>query len=88
MNEKERLIQILEHAIDILKTNGKSQDIADLFWHLDDMPGLLHDFFIEVSLCANPEEEVGLCFSVERIAAALEEFKQTGTTNLLEGSRK
>lgn len=76
---------LLEAIILFLKETGKSEDVAALLMGIEvDEPSLLHDFLIELSLTASPIEEEGLgCYSLDLIEKAYKEFKETGTTNLL-----
>ncbi len=83
--EKNLTNLLLEAVIDFLKETGKSEDVASLLMGIKvHEPSLLHDFLIELSLTANPMEEEGLgCYSLDHIEMAYKEFKESGTTELL-----
>ncbi len=76
---------LLEAVIEFLKTSGKSDDIATLLMQIKVVePSLLHDFLIELSLTASTMEEEGVgCCSIEHIERAYTEYRETGTTKLL-----
>jgi hypothetical protein len=76
---------LLEATIKTLKERGKSEDISVLLLEIStDESSLINDFLIELSLVANPNEEVGVgCYSIEHIEKAYNDFKKTGTTELL-----
>lgn len=78
-------IPLLEAVISFLKEKGKSEDVAALLVQIKvEEPGLLHDFLIELALCANPDEEEGVgCYPIDLLERALNEFKETGDTKLL-----
>lgn len=83
--EKNITNSLLEAVIVFLRENRKSEDVAALLMGIEvDQPSLLHDFLVELSLAANPMEEEGLgCYSLDLIEKAYKEFKETGTTELL-----
>jgi hypothetical protein len=77
-------ISLIENSLAIIEHNGKSADLAELLINLQAPEGIISDFLIELSLTANPQEEVGVgCYSVKHLQAALVEFKMTGSTQLL-----
>ena len=79
-------IPIIKSALELLKENGKSEDLAALFIGAEiTAPGLLHDFLTEIALAAHPNEEIGVgCYSVNHLEKALAEVETTGTTELLD----
>jgi hypothetical protein len=64
---------LLEATIKTLKERGKSEDISVLLLEIStDESSLINDFLIELSLVANPNEEVGVgCYSIEHIEKSL-----------------
>lgn len=80
---------LFEAVICFLKETGKSNDIASLLMEIKvDEPSIVHDFLIELSLAANPAEEEGVgCYSITHIEQAFNEFKEAGTTELLNSSK-
>ena len=85
MNKNNLLIPIFESAIDFIKRNGTSEDISRLFINADLPEGLILDFCMEIALCADPDEDFRIgAHPIEQIAAALEEYKKTGTTKMLD----
>lgn len=85
MNENLPITTLIDATIETLKKIGKSKDISLLLPAIDlKTPSLLQDLIIELSLTANPQEEVGVgCYSLEHIEHAYNEFNQTGKTDLL-----
>ena len=82
-------IPIIKSALQLLKENGKSEDLAALFINTEiQSPSLLLDFLMEIALTANPQEGMSVgCYSIEHLESAFAEVIQTGTTNLLESAR-
>ncbi len=77
-------ISLLENSLAIIERKGKSADLAELLIALEAPEGIISDFLIELSLTANTQEEVGVgCYSVIHLKAALAEFKESGSTKLL-----
>ena len=91
---EEVYLHILEHSLKILKEceSGSSDDIAVLLMDLSDdikTPSVLRDLLIEMSLAAEEDKEIGLtCYSLEHMEKALDEYKEKGTTNMMDASRK
>ena len=78
-------IAVIESSIGFYKEHGKSANIANLFIGIEvEEPSILHDFIIELALTMHPDEEVGVgCRSIEQIENALKDYKNNGTTDLL-----
>lgn len=78
-------IALIESVTYFYKEHGKSADIANMLMGIDvEDPSVIHDFIIELALTMHPDEEVGIgCRSIETIEKALQEYKTTSTTTLL-----
>jgi|AntRauTorcE11897_2_1112592.scaffolds.fasta_scaffold03829_4 hypothetical protein len=83
-------INFLEAVITVLDDINKSKDISSLLFEMDikNADGILGDFVTELGLTASPEEEDGIgCYSLNHMKKALNEIKDSGETNLLEGDK-
>lgn len=82
-------IPLFESALKILKTKRKSDDISALFFSIKiPTPSLINDFFIEFALAADSEEKEGVgCYNLDHLEKALQEVKETGSTDLLNKPR-
>ena len=78
-------IAVIESGIGFYKEHGKSADIANMLMGIEvEEPSIIHDFIIELALTMHPDEEVGVgCRSIEQIENALKDYKNNGTTDLL-----
>jgi len=91
---EEVYLSVFEHSLEILEKSESesSDDIAALLMNLADdveAPSVLHNLFIEMSLAAESGKEVGLtCYNLKHMEEALKEYKEKGTTDMMEAPRK
>ncbi len=91
MNE-ETILKIIELILDILNKKNSSKDLLLLLSKIDQelklKPSFLNDLIMETILACHPDKEEGVsAYPVFHLKKALNEYRKTGKTNLLNINR-